>query len=785
MKSKKLLLMCLSILMILGLIGGFSLTANAEVDEEEGTYEGFEYYNRNGIIISGYNGEESNITIPKELNGMKVCGITIYAFEDCNILENVVIEAGIKSISSNAFDGCYNLRSITLPNSIKSIESRAFRGCNKLEKVVMGNQVESIEDYAFMYCRSLKSITIPNSVQRIDDSSFRGCESLKSITIPDNVEEIGNGLFYDCSNLESAVLSKGLKIINREMFYNCENLKSITIPSSIKKIKGDAFAQDNNLKRINYDGTVEQWNEIKIDFTGNECLKTATIYCTDGTIEYVKPTEFYENNYGKQFAELRWEKALNATGYEIQLATDKEFTKDKKTVVINKQSQTRTIVKNLKANQKYYMRGRVYKSQVVNQKTTNSYSKWSEVTEIKLLATKSNDRVSGDYEYSINKDNTATITAYAGNETKLTIPSSLGGKKVTKIGENAFEGLDLKSVKIPNTVTEIGKKAFYACQELESVSMPTGLKKIGDTAFAACERLKKVAIPSTVTEIGSYVFAYCHKLESVDLSKGLKKIDNGAFDECMKLKKIVIPDGVTEIGGFAFLHCPKLTSVKLSKNLKKLGIDAFYGCGFKSITIPNGVKEIPSGLFGDCKSLTKVVLPNNITKIGENAFYFTKLKTITIPKSVKKIDEYAFSDSFYLCHIKYTGTKKQWKTIKIVKNNEELTNAMISCKDATINNKSVKIKTVTKANKAVKVSWSKVSKASGYKIQVATNSKFTKVAKTVLVSTPKTTSVTVKGLKANKKYYVRMCTYSTKKIADNASVNLYYPWSNVKSVTTK
>ena len=705
MKGRKMLMMCLSILMVLGMVGGFSLTAKAQ------TYGDFKYsideYD-NTVFITGYTGSKSSITIPGKIDGRKVSLIDIEAFANNKTLKNVVIENGMDEISNNAFYSCEKLESITIPDSVRCIGAKAFARCRELKIVVLGNQLKEIENEAFVGCMNLKSITIPNSVLNIGEEAFVG------------------------SDLEKITLPSKLEVISKAMFQGCEKLKSITIPTSVKKIEEGVFYGSDEFNRVNYKGTIAQWKKIKIDYTDNENLKGATIYCTDGTIRQVKSTEFSEEKVGRQFIKVTWEKVKNASGYEIQLATDKKFTKNKKTVRIENQNETSTVIKNLKANQKYYLRGRTYKN-------TSIYSDWSRINTIKLLTQKSNNKVTGDYEYTINKNNTVTITAYCGNKVEATIPSKLGGKKVVKIGENAFK--------------------FY--------------------------NIEKVKIPSTVTEIGLYAFSYCHKLESVDLSKSLKKIDNGAFDECMKLKKIVIPDGVTEIGDFAFLHCPKLTSVKQSKNLKKLGIDDFYGCGFKSITIPNGVKEIPSGLFGDCKSLTKVVLPNNITKIGENAFYFTKLKTITIPKSVKKIDEYAFSDSFYLCHIKYTGTKKQWKSIKIGKNNEELTNAMISCKDATINNKGVKIKTVTKANKAVKVSWSKVSKASGYKIQVATNSKFTKVAKTVLVSTPKTTSVTIKGLKANKKYYVRICTYSTKKIFDNASTNLYYPWSNVKSVTTK
>ena len=734
MKGKKMLLMCLSILMVLGMVGGFKLTANAMTS---GDY----YYmsDEDSVTITGYKGKKSSITIPSEIEGKKVSEIDERAFSKCN-----------------------SLKSVTIPDSVVYIYDKAFYSCENLTTVVIGNNVKSIGERV-----------------------FTGCEKLKKVTIPNSVKSIGSQAFFNCVNLEKIVLPNDLKVMNKGLFLQCENLKSITIPNSVEKIEEEVFYVDNNLKCVNYNGTIAQWKKIKIDATNNEYLKKVTIYCTDGKIEYVKPTNFGYGIVGRQFIKLVWDKISNATGYEIQLATDKKFTQNKRTITIAKQNQTMMIAKNLKANQKYYMRGRVYKSQIVNKKTINSYSDWSEVKAIKLVTKKSNDKVSGNYEYSVNKNNTATITAYMGSGTKLTIPSKLGGKKVTKIGYRTFEGRDFKSVKIANTVTEIGEGAFWCCAELKSGSRPKGGKKIGEDAFLGCEELKKVTLPNTVIEIGKCAFASCGRLETINIPKGVKKISNGIFNECVKLKKITIPEKVTEIGNTAFAGCYNLKALNIPQKVKKIGSHAFYGCGFKSITIPDGVKEIPYGMLTNCQSLKEVVLPDSITKIGDWAFYFTKIKNIKISKNVKEIGECAFSTCNSLASVQYTGTKKQWKSVKIGDENTDLKSAMIYCKDGTINNKGVTVKNVAKAKKAVKVSWSKVSSVNGYKVQVATNSKFTKNVKTVLISTQKTTSVTVKGLKSNQKYYVRMCTYKVKKVAENASVKLYYPWSKTKSVTTK
>ena len=77
--------------------------------------------------------------------------------------------------------------------------------------------------------------------------------------------------------------------------------------------------------------------------------------------------------------ELTWGKVASVSGYEIQVATDKKFKKNKKTVTVKKQKTTKTTVKKLKAKKKYYVRIRTYKT--VNGKKV--YSAWSKVKSVK------------------------------------------------------------------------------------------------------------------------------------------------------------------------------------------------------------------------------------------------------------------------------------------------------------------------------------------------------------------------------------------------------------------
>ena len=103
-----------------------------------------------------------------------------------------------------------------------------------------------------------------------------------------------------------------------------------------------------------------------------------------------------------------------------------------------------------------------------------------------------------------------------------------------------------------------------------------------------------------------------------------------------------------------------------------------------------------------------------------------------------------------------------------------------------IDPKGTSITRLAKAKKAVTVKWTKqaakmsASRVTGYQIQLAMNSKFTKGKKTVTVTGYSKVSKKVTKLKGKKKYYVRVRTFKTV-----SGVKYYSPWSKVKTVKTR
>ncbi|WP_337670995.1 leucine-rich repeat domain-containing protein, partial [Ruminococcus bicirculans (ex Wegman et al. 2014)] len=167
-----------------------------------------------------------------------------------------------------------------------------------------------------------------------------------------------------------------------------------------------------------------------------------------------------------------------------------------------------------------------------------------------------------DFEYSILDDGTVKITDYTGSDSKLVIPGTIDGKKVTSIGGYAFEYCEsLTSVTIPNSVTSIGGWAFKNCTSLIRITIPNGVTSIGSGAFINCANLKSITIPNSVTSIGYYAFSYCPSLTSITIPNNVTSIGDYAFEHCVRLTSITIPNSVTSIEYYAFYNCTSLTDV--------------------------------------------------------------------------------------------------------------------------------------------------------------------------------------------------------------------------------
>lgn len=89
-------------------------------------------------------------------------------------LEEVVIDAPIKSLPLDCFCECKNLKRVTLPQGLVYIPSNAFYGCSSLEKIILPDSCKKIGEWSFGRCTNLKEVVIsPDAI--IEKFAFRSC----------------------------------------------------------------------------------------------------------------------------------------------------------------------------------------------------------------------------------------------------------------------------------------------------------------------------------------------------------------------------------------------------------------------------------------------------------------------------------------------------------------------------------------------------------------------------------------------------------------------------------
>lgn len=130
------------------------------------------------ITIEGFSDSGLSVTIPDEIDGIRVVKISPRAFYNKEYLTSVTIGNCVEEIGEGAFSFCTSLKSVKLGSSLKAISDEMFRGCSSLRNATLPEGLEHIGQRAFAECTKLGKIYIPSSVNKIDDEAFMGCQNL-------------------------------------------------------------------------------------------------------------------------------------------------------------------------------------------------------------------------------------------------------------------------------------------------------------------------------------------------------------------------------------------------------------------------------------------------------------------------------------------------------------------------------------------------------------------------------------------------------------------------------
>lgn len=290
-----------------------------------------------------------------------------------------------------------------------------------------------------------------------------------------------------------------------------------------------------------------------------------------------------------------------------------------------------------------------------------------------------------DMTCEVTSDDEGT-TQYEGD---VVIPGTItyNGRTLTvvRIEKEAFRQALITSITIPNTLTDVGYRAFMDCDQLTKVVIEDGDTPlqfnssqyyasyswvycamfhdspleyvylgrpvyydnhgddrygiISQNPFFGNETLREVVVGNSAKEVCDYTFQNCENLGKVTLGNSLVRIGEAAFTNCA-IQSIDIPNSVVTIGNNAFSSYNKLASVTLGNSVDTIGDGAFSGGAYTEIRIPNSVRYIGAKAFQS--ALKNIVFGNSVETIGDYAFARTALEEITIPNTVKDFGEYMF-----------------------------------------------------------------------------------------------------------------------------------------------
>lgn len=271
---------------------------------------------------------------------------------------------------------------------------------------------------------------------------------------------------------------------------------------------------------------------------------------------------------------------------------------------------------------------------------------------------------------------------------------------VVSIGAYALAGTNVSKVVIPESIEEIGSRAFENCSNLVEIEIPKTVKYIGSNAFHntawldfkkftqdmivvngivvdattltgdivlsedivgiageafAGSGITSIEIPDTVTYIGENAFAETPWLES-ERGKNPLVVVNGILIDGKKAKgKVEIPENVAVVADLAFSNNMEIESIVFPQRVLAIGEEAFLQCeNLKFMILPENLESIGSMAFWGCSRLKAMVdrtsgemtdkLPQTLVQLGEEAFYgCLELESMNLPENVKVIGEGLFS----------------------------------------------------------------------------------------------------------------------------------------------
>lgn len=635
-----------------------------------------------------------------------------------------------------------------------------------------GRKVTVLGNSTFQYCTQasdIESVTLPDSLTTIEKNAFYNCEKLKSVTIPPNVSSIGLAAFVEglsesslteikvdpenpyFSEKDGVVFSKdGTKLIvfpsgrsgdyqipdgtvsvGDYAFYYCVNVSSITVPGSVRSLGEGAFGNCSSLTKAVLNEGLEEIGEYAFQ-------------SSSGIRDIIIPASV--KSVGKNGLRLSSECRIRVLSTDTVWADDafrdSALIAGKKDSTLQKYAEDhgRTFVE-LSADNRIPLQNEWF------EQITSDYEYNGKSHEPEIESSESAPELEQGSDYEVTYENNIN----AGTATI----------KIT--GKDIFCGTVERSFKI--TPDENGMHVCYFAENNETYLETTfkgkkvepevvidGLVRGKDYTVTYVNNEKPGEARAELTGIGNYkgsetlYFTIYGKLPAAD------PIADQTYTGKELTPAIVIPG--LKAGEDYYMYYE-------DNQYPGVATVTIYGTGYYKGTATIHFKII--------KKTEKFV--SNV-KLNRTSYTYTG-KTIrpsvTVTVNGKKIGASAYKLYYKNNKNSGIGTVQVRGTGKYSRINKTLTFKIMPPKTL--------LTGLKKANRSFTASWKKNIQATGYQIQYAADSRFTKERKTVTVGKQSATRYKISGLKNKKTYYVRIRSY--KRVGKKV---LYSSWSTVKKI---
>lgn len=530
----------------------------------------------------------TEIKLPSTLEKL---GSTV--FQNTSI-ENISLPEGLREVGSSVFADCKNLKAVTIPSTIENASEMLKNSL--VEQLTFADGIVNIPPYIAIDAAALQTVELPRSVTNLGTRCFARTNiteftvpkqiikadtpfsegALTDIFFEDGLAQIPNTLLRDAIHLNAIHWNASLTEIGDYCFYNCPALETVEIPDTIQVIGYEAFRNCKGIRQLRLPDCAAKIGSFA--FAGCTALESVLVpqmaTAADGT---------YENRYNeRQFDGAGLKKIEFAAGI---------------TRIPNGICQSCESLTEIVFPENLLMVGKnafAYCKALENVSFPDCITEIGEnafdgCANLKTLHLPAEISAIGNYAF---RNTTALksvtlphqLTAYGGNppfeNSGIEQVAFAGGMQ--NIGNTFAAAPHLRTVEIPDSVTEIGNNAFANCPQLTSVKLPPNLKHLGGNAFAGCTALTNITIPKTLTTCGWSVFpstnANVSGLTEITFESGMTSIPEGLCRDAENLRVAHIPYSVTEIQDMVFSGCKQLITLDMKQDSVAFGAGAFEKC---------------------------------------------------------------------------------------------------------------------------------------------------------------------------------------------------------------